>query len=200
MNDTSRRRFLGVVGAGAVTAGAATVLPDTALAQRGAAPLGERHASRWSPTSPTSTSDEVTLMVGEREVVVHDRDLVTRLLNAAGRLTMSSHREAPEISKDPVADNTDVYAFVSPDRPDTVTLIANFIPLQKPDGGPNFYEFGDDVLYEIHISNTGNGPADIIYQFRFHTKIRNTKTFLYNTGPINTHRRHRPGTGRSSTR
>ena len=63
---------------------------------------------------------------------------------------MSSHREAPEISKDPVADSTDVYAFVSPDQPDTVTLIANFIPLQKPDGGPNFYEFGDDVLYEIH--------------------------------------------------
>jgi hypothetical protein len=57
---------------------------------------------------------------------------------------MSSHREAPEISKDPVADGTDVYAFVSPDRPTHVTLIANFIPLQKPDSGPNFYEFGDD--------------------------------------------------------
>jgi hypothetical protein len=97
---------------------------------------------------------------------------------------MSSHREAPEISKDPVADNTDVYAFVSPDRPDTVTLIANFIPLQKPDGGPNFYEFGDDVLYEIHISNSGNARADISYQFRFNTKIRNQNTFLYNTGPI----------------
>ena len=66
---------------------------------------------------------------------------------------MSSHREAPEISKDPVADNTDVYAFVSPDRPDTVTLIADYIPLQAPSGGPNFYEFGDDVLYEIHIAN-----------------------------------------------
>ncbi|MDQ1740696.1 MAG: hypothetical protein QOE53_2348, partial [Pseudonocardiales bacterium] len=61
---------------------------------------------------------------------------------------MSSHREAPEVSKDPVADNTDVYAFVSPDRPDTVTLIANYIPMQQPYGGPNFYEFGDDVLYE----------------------------------------------------
>ncbi len=82
---------------------------------------------------------------------------------------MSSHREAPEISKDPVADNTDVYAFVSPDTPDTVTLIANFIPLQKPDGGPNFYEFGDDVLYEIHVSNQGDARSDIIYQFRFTT-------------------------------
>ena len=97
---------------------------------------------------------------------------------------MSSHREAPEISKDPVADNTDVYAFVSPDRPDTVTLIANFIPLQKPDGGPNFYEFGDDVLYQIHISNSGDGRADISYQFRFRTVVRNQNTFLYNVGPI----------------
>lgn len=97
---------------------------------------------------------------------------------------MSSHREAPEISKDPVADNTDVYAFVSPDKPDTVTLIANFIPFQNPFGGPNFYEFGDDVLYQIHISNGGDGRADISYQFRFNAQIRNKKTFLYNTGPI----------------
>jgi hypothetical protein len=97
---------------------------------------------------------------------------------------MSSHREAPEIAKDPVADGTDVYAFVSPDRPDHVTLIANFIPLQKPDGGPNFYEFGDDVLYEIHVCNTGSGKPDVTYQFRFETTIRNPKTFLYNTGPI----------------
>jgi hypothetical protein len=97
---------------------------------------------------------------------------------------MSSHREAPEISKDPVADNTDVYAFVSPDKPDTVTIIANFIPFQNPYGGPNFYEFGDDVLYQIHISNGGTGQSDISYQFRFHAEIRNKKTFLYNTGPI----------------
>ena len=97
---------------------------------------------------------------------------------------MSSHREAPEISKDPVADNTDVYAFVSPDEPDTVTMIANYIPLQGPDGGPNFYEFGDDVLYEIHVDNNGDGMPDVTYQFRFTTKLRNTDTFLYNTGPI----------------
>ncbi len=97
---------------------------------------------------------------------------------------MSSHREAPEISKDPVADGTDVYAFVSPKWPTAVTLIANFIPLQQPDGGPNFYEFGDDVRYEIHVSNKGKGEADITYRFQFHTAIRNPKTFLYNTGPI----------------
>jgi len=97
---------------------------------------------------------------------------------------MSSHREAPEISKDPVADNTDVYAFVSPDRSDTVTLIANYVPLQEPAGGPNFYEFGDDVLYEIHIDNNGDAVADITYQFSFQTELRNPNTFLYNTGQI----------------
>ncbi len=97
---------------------------------------------------------------------------------------MSSHREAPEISKDPVADSTDVYAFVSPDKPDTVTLIANYVPLQLPSGGPNFYEFGDDVLYEINIDNNGDGRADITYEFRFTTTVANPDTFLYNTGPI----------------
>jgi Domain of unknown function (DUF4331) len=97
---------------------------------------------------------------------------------------MSSHREAPEISKDPVADSTDVYAFVSPDKPKTVTLIANYVPLQPPAGGPNFYEFGDDVSYEIHIDNNGDGRADVSYRFRFTTEVRNQNTFLYNTGPI----------------
>jgi hypothetical protein len=97
---------------------------------------------------------------------------------------MSSHREAPEMAKDPVADSTDVYAFVSPDRPRTVTLIANYIPFQAPDGGPNFYEFGHDVAYDINISNRGKGEADIVYRFRFHTEVRDPKTFLYNTGPI----------------
>ena len=96
----------------------------------------------------------------------------------------SSHREAPLISADPLADNTDVYAFVSPDKPDTVTLIANFIPLQLPYGGPNFTEFGDDVRYEIPVSNAGDARADVTYQFRFTTGVRNKKTFLYNTGPI----------------
>jgi len=97
---------------------------------------------------------------------------------------MSSHREAPEISSDPVADNTDVYAFVSPDAPDTVTLIANFIPGQDPAGGPNFYRFGDSVLYAINISNTPGANADISFQFRFTTQVQSQSTFLYNTGPI----------------
>jgi hypothetical protein len=97
---------------------------------------------------------------------------------------MSSHREAPEISQDPVADNTDVYAFRSPDRPNTVTFISNFIPLEAPNGGPNFYEFGEDVLYKILIDNNGDARPDIEFEFRFTTKVRNPDTFLYNTGPI----------------
>ncbi len=97
---------------------------------------------------------------------------------------MSSHREAPEISKDPVADNTDVYAFVDPVDPTKVTLIANYIPFEEPAGGPNFFQFGDDVLYEIKIDNDGDARADLIYQFRFNTSITNPATFLYNTGPI----------------
>lgn len=99
---------------------------------------------------------------------------------------MSSHREAPEISRDPVADSTDLYAFVSPDQADTVTLIANYIPLQEPSGGPNFYAFGEmhGVRYEIHVDNDGDGQPDVTYRFDFETRLRDTETFLYNTGPI----------------
>jgi Domain of unknown function (DUF4331) len=97
---------------------------------------------------------------------------------------VSSHREAPGISKDPVADSTDLYAFVSPDRPSTVTIVANYIPLETPAGGPNFYEFGDGVLYEINIDNDGDGWPDVTYQFRFDTRLTTPNSFLYNTGPI----------------
>jgi hypothetical protein len=97
---------------------------------------------------------------------------------------MSSHREAPEISKDPVADSTDVYAFVSPDKPDSVTLIANYIPLEDPAGGPNFFEFGDGVRYRIHVDNDGDGLSNVIYEFFFTTAVTNPNTFLYNTGQI----------------
>src|SRR4029077_11680968 len=99
---------------------------------------------------------------------------------------MSSHGEAPAIAKDPVADSTDLYAFVSPDAPGTVTLIANYIPLEGPAGGPNFFEFGDDVLYAIYVDNNGDRKPDVTYEFRFNTKIKNPNTFLYNTGPIST--------------
>jgi hypothetical protein len=97
---------------------------------------------------------------------------------------LSSHREAPQISKDPTADSTDLYAFVSPDVAGTVTIIANYVPLEAPDGGPNFYEFADDVLYAVQIDNDGDGIPDIAYEFRFTTVNRIPSSFLYNDGPI----------------
>ena len=97
---------------------------------------------------------------------------------------MSSHREAPEISQDPVADNTDTYAFVSPDAPDTVTILANYIPLEAAAAGPNFYAFGHDVRYYIYVSNDGKGQPNLAFEFTFTNHIINGKTFLYNTGPI----------------
>jgi len=96
----------------------------------------------------------------------------------------SSHREAPLISQDPLADNTDVYAFVSPADPTKVTLIANFVPLQAPYGGPNFFKFDDNVLYEIMVDNNGDAVEDVTFQFRFTTENRNPNTFLYNVGPV----------------
>jgi hypothetical protein len=96
----------------------------------------------------------------------------------------SSHREAPFISTDPQADATDVYAFVSPDNPETVTLIANYIPFQQPASGPTFFRFGEDVLYEIDVDNDGDAKPNLSFQFRFRTEVANPDTFLYNTGPI----------------
>lgn len=96
----------------------------------------------------------------------------------------SSHREAPAISKDPTADVTDIYAFRSPDLPDTVTLIANWIPLEQPQGGPNFYTFDDNVVYAINVDTDGDGEEDVAFQFQFRTQYQNLNTFLYNTGPI----------------
>jgi hypothetical protein len=103
---------------------------------------------------------------------------------STGQAGASSHREAPLISQDPVADNTDVYMFRSPEDDSTVTLIANYYPYQGPAGGPNFYRFGDDVRYEFNIDNNGDARPDIRYFFTFSTVILNNNTFLYNTGPI----------------
>ena len=96
----------------------------------------------------------------------------------------SSHREAPLISQDPAADATDLYAFVSPDAPDTVTLIANYYPMEDPAGFPNYYLFGDDVTYRINIDNNGDAIEDIFYQWDFDTEIANPNSFLYQSGPI----------------
>ncbi len=105
-------------------------------------------------------------------------------LSLLGPADAASHREAPLISQDLVADNTDTYAFVSPDDPDAVTLIANFIPFQDPFGGPNFYSFGNDVLYEIHIDNDGDAVPDITYEWRFTTANQVPGVPVYSAGPI----------------
>jgi hypothetical protein len=96
----------------------------------------------------------------------------------------SSHREAPLIAADPVADATDTYAFVSPDKPDTVTLVGNWVPFEEPAGGPNFPHFGDDVRYDFDVDNNGDNVPDVVYRFTFKTTVGNGDTFLYNTGPI----------------
>lgn len=96
----------------------------------------------------------------------------------------SSHREAPQILSDPQVDNTDVYAFMSEDRPNRVTLIGNWLPFEDPAGGPNFYPFADDARYNIKIDNDGDAKADITYRWKFSSSYQNPKTFLYNTGQV----------------
>ncbi len=96
----------------------------------------------------------------------------------------SSHREAPLTAADPQIDNTDVYAFVSPDRPDSVTLISSWIPFEEPAGGPNFYLWAEHTNYDIKIDNNGDALPDITYRWNFKTHYRNGSSFLYNTGPV----------------
>ncbi|MGW3953855.1 DUF4331 domain-containing protein [Streptomyces sp. NPDC004752] len=101
-----------------------------------------------------------------------------------GAASASSHREAPLISGAPQYDNTDVYAFVSPDEPDTTTVIANWIPFEEPAGGPNFYTFADDAQYDLHIDNNGDAQGELLFRYTFTTHRKNGDTFLYNTGPV----------------
>src|SRR5437660_11722296 len=81
--------------------------------------------------------------------------------------TASSHREAPLISEDPSADNTDTYAFRSPDRPDTVTIISNYIPGEDPAAGPNWYTFSPSARYVVYADKNGDGKPDITWRFQF---------------------------------
>ncbi|ONI86530.1 hypothetical protein ALI144C_11580 [Actinosynnema sp. ALI-1.44] len=102
-----------------------------------------------------------------------------------GSATASSHREAPLIAADPTVDNTDVYAFVSPDNPETVTVVANWFGLQEPNGGPNFYPWATDANYDINIDNDGDAKPDLTYRWTFENDDRRGKsTFLYNNGPV----------------
>ncbi len=117
---------------------------------------------------------------------------VATVTAAAGLATLapqfssaSSHREAPLIAGEPRLDNTDLYAFVSPDHPDTVTMIANYIPFQEPNGGPNFYAFAQNTAYDINIDSDGDAEPDIVYRWTFKDNFRDQNTFLYNTGVVN---------------
>jgi hypothetical protein len=99
-------------------------------------------------------------------------------------LDASSHREAPLIANDPLADNTDLYAFRSPDRPNTVTIVAGYVPLELPEGGPNYSSFGENIRYEIHIKNKtspgalGTAKDDITYRFTFSQVNEDPNTFF----------------------
>ena len=81
--------------------------------------------------------------------------------------TASSHREAPLIAEDPSADNTDLYAFRSPDKPNTVTIVSNWIPGEDPAAGPNYYTFSPSAKYKLNIDRTGDARPDVVYEFRF---------------------------------
>ncbi len=105
-------------------------------------------------------------------------------LAIASSAQASSHREAPAIAEDPMADNTDVYMFINPNDPSRMTIIANYVPLLIPSSGPNFYRFSDAVQYEIGIDNNGDAVADIWYRWNFRTSRRTGDTFLHNTGVV----------------
>ncbi len=105
--------------------------------------------------------------------------IATMMLLPTFQASASSHREAPLIADDPLADNTDLYAFRSPDNPEMITIIANYIPLQLPHGGPNYYTFGQDIRYEIHIDNNiSTFGDDIIYRFTFSRTDEDPSTFF----------------------
>ena len=98
--------------------------------------------------------------------------------------TASSHREAPLISATPQYDGTDLYAFRSPEKQNTVTLVANWLPFEEPAGGPNFYSFATDAQYDIKIDNNADAKPDVIFRWTFKDHYVNKDTFLAATGPV----------------
>ncbi len=155
--------------------------------------FGRTHGCIGPKTSGLSGHRPQTQLKGH--LMVHRNKKLLRSLPAIGvsaalalaftpSANASSHREAPSITEDPVADLTDLYAFVSPDNASSTTLVMNVNPFELPAGGPNFHKFGDDVLYEFNIDNNGDAVADIKYQFRFKTTYSNPNTFLYNTNQV----------------
>ena len=97
---------------------------------------------------------------------------------AVGLAPGSSHREAPKILTDPTADNTDVYAFTAPDAPGSLTVVANWIPLEEPAGGPYFGKLDPEARYYVKIDNSGDGRPDVAYRWEFDQRFRNPESFL----------------------
>lgn len=110
--------------------------------------------------------------------------LTAVLIAAQSQVEASSHREAPLISKDAFADNTDTYVFISPENQDNVVLIGSWIPFEGPEGGPNYFEWDENVHYSLFVDNNGDAQADITYTLSSRVEVPNPLTFLYNTGPI----------------
>ena len=144
----------------------------------------------WQDTTITADSKICTQLKSE----IMNRKNITKVLgvtcviaaaitlyiadSSKSALQASSHREAPLIANDPLADNTDLYAFRSPDDTNKVTIIANYVPMQLPQGGPNYASFGENVRYEVHIENDGTTGDDITYRFTFSKMNEDTTTFF----------------------
>jgi hypothetical protein len=149
------------------------------------------HVESQAPGSPVRRLSRRRKIVGVATVAA--TLAATPLLLAVGNSSASSHREAPLIAGMPKYDNTDVYAFRSPNNDGTITLISDWIPFEEPSGGPNFYPFGAVAAgsraaapsYNINIDNNGDGKPDIVYAWTFASSYRNANTFLYNTGVVN---------------
>lgn len=155
--------------------------PDVVSANVRLAPAARKEL--MNPMSPMSRKILLTAVIALL--------IAVPLIFQFGGVSASSHREAPLISQDPLADNTDLYAFVSPDRPDTVTIIANYIPMETPASGPGFFAFDPNVAYNIYVDNDGDGDPNLSFEFRFKSTVANTDTFLAHLG--------KPGQGSDGT-
>jgi hypothetical protein len=112
--------------------------------------------------------------------------LLAAMMLLSNSAAASSHREAPLISQDAFADNTDTYVFVSPADPSRLVLVASWIPFEGPEGGPNYFEWGKDVLYDIHVDTNGDATSDVTYTLSSRVQVNNPNTFLYNVNSMTT--------------
>ncbi len=146
-----------------------------------------KHRSRISATTALPTKGRALSWRRRAGLVLAAGSVAATAVYGLGpsAATGSSHREAPLVAADPAIDNTDLYAFVSPERPDYVTFVANWQPFSEPNGGPNFYPFATDARYVINVDNNGDAKPDAIFRWTFkNIDKRGNDTFLYNNGPV----------------